>query len=110
METNTVLLDLETYNKLRDFHKKFKNVPKDKFIVVETGSSRYSELFFTSDEAIERIAKVNHHMNRQIEQFEKELERVRKREELTERDVNFDRFKTMTCREFRKWKKSLINK
>jgi hypothetical protein len=91
MEKDTVLLDVEKYNELRDFKQK---IEEGKTIVIISGWNYYRKDFITTEKALEEIAEAN-------KLLQKENEELRKPKEITLNDI-----KKMSYWEFRKWRKS----
>ena len=93
METNTVLLDVKTYNGLRDFKRE---IEEGKTLRIQ-GHGYYSQEFVTTEKAIEIIAELNQSLSKEIER----LRNINKPKETTFEDI-----KQMSYWEFRKWRKS----
>jgi len=66
MEKNTVLLDVNIYNELRDFKQK---IEEGKTISIVTSNWAYSKTFITTDEAIISIAETNKELGNKIEEL-----------------------------------------
>jgi hypothetical protein len=91
MEKDTVLLDVEKYNELRDFKQK---IEEGKTLVIALGWNYYRQEFITTEKAVEEIAAAN-------KLLKKEIEELRKPKEIILNDI-----KKMSYWEFRKWRKS----
>lgn len=91
MEKDTVLLDVEKYNELRDFKQK---IEEGKTLVITSGWNYYQQSFITTEKALIEIAEAN-------KLLQKENEELRKPKEITLNDI-----KKMSYWEFRKWRKS----
>jgi len=91
MEKDTVLLDVEKYNELRDFKQK---IEEGKTLVIISGWNFYRKDFITTEKALEEIAAEN-------KLLQKENEELRKSKEIKLNDI-----KKMSYWEFRKWRKS----
>lgn len=89
MEKDTVLLDIEKYNDLRDFQNKV----SEGYIEVYSNSER--TYFTTKDKAIEKIAKINAELISKLKKL-----KYPESEKKTLKDV-----KEMSVREFKKWRK-----
>lgn len=94
MEKNTVLLDVEKYNELRDFKQK---IEEGKTIVIVSGWNYYNREFITTEKAVEQIAEANKLLQKENE----DLRNANKPKELALNDI-----KKMSYWEFRKWRKS----
>ena len=94
MEKDTVLLDVEKYNELRDFKQK---IEEGKTICIITGNWSYSKTFITTDDAIKSIVETNKELGKEIER----LKNINNPKEVTLNDI-----KKMSYWEFRKWRKS----
>jgi hypothetical protein len=91
MEKDTVLLDVEKYNELRDFKQKME---EGKTLVIIDTRWDYSKKFVTESEAVKVIANDNNILR-------KEIEKLTVLKEITLNDI-----KKMSYWEFRKWRKS----
>jgi len=91
MEKDTVLLDVEKYNELRDFKQK---IEEGKTLVIISGWNFYRKDFITTEKALEEIAAEN-------KLLQKENEELRKSKEIKLNDI-----KKMSYWEFHKWRKS----
>ncbi len=90
MEKNTVLLDVEKYNELRDFKQ---NIEESKTLTVINSLYSYSSTFISTDEAVSKIGEANkklYNENRRLQQNE----------------ITVNNIKKMSYWEFRKWRKS----
>jgi hypothetical protein len=94
MQKDTVLLDIEKYNELRDFKQK---IEEGKTIIIVSGWDHYTKKFITTEKAVEEIAEAN-------KLLQKENEYLRKAEETNK--VTLNEIKKMSYWEFRKWRKS----
>jgi len=83
MEKDTVLLDVEKYNELRDFKQK---IEEGKTLNIISSSWHYSHRFISTDEAVLRIGEINKELSAEIEKLQN--------------------IKKMSYWEFRKWRKS----
>ncbi len=94
MEKDTVLLDVEKYNELRDFKQK---IEEGKTLNIISSSWHYSRTFISTDEAVLRIAEINKELTTEIER----LKNIKQPKEITLNDI-----RKMSYWEFRKWRKS----
>ena len=89
---NTVSLDLETYNKLRDFRD---GITKNGAITVFYGWNSWEQQLYTKDEAIISLAKANEELKAKIE----ELKHTDKKQ------PTIEEIRKMSWWQFRKWKR-----
>lgn len=91
---NTVLLDVEKYNELRDFKQKI----EEKYTYATKCSNYFYEVrYITTDEAIKEIEELNKSLSKRVE----DLKSANNPKEITIEDL-----KRMSYWEFRKWRKS----
>jgi len=98
MKNNQVTLNLEEYNRLRDFETEIK---KGFIAVIHTGSYSCTE-YIDKDKAVQEIAEQNKKLHEKIDELDAELFDFKNGniKEITITDV-----KEMSVRQFRKWKK-----
>lgn len=94
MEKDTVLLDIEKYNALRDFKLA---IEAGNTIVISSRNPYYKQMFITTDQAVAIIAESN-------KLLKKENEDLRKAHALKANSIND--LKKMSYLEWRKWRKS----
>ena len=70
MEMNTVYLDVETYNRLRDFKRE---IETGNTIYVKNRNSRSDETYISTDEAVKQITDVNSELIKIIENATKTI-------------------------------------
>ncbi|MBN2776735.1 MAG: hypothetical protein JXR36_03790 [Bacteroidales bacterium] len=88
---NTVNLDLETYNELREFRD---GIQRNGAITVSYGWNSWEQNLYTNNEAITELAKANEKLKAKIE-------------ELTDKkQPTVDEIKKMSCLQFCKWKRT----
>ena len=108
METNTVVLSLQDYNQLREFKEKMEegNTYKLPQPYVYGGGHYYigqtypATTYITTDEAVTDLLV----KNKQLSEINEGLERENR--ELYNNKVDVKALKTMTIREFLRWRKS----
>jgi hypothetical protein len=91
MEKDTVLLDVEKYNELRDFKKQMQ---EGKTLVITDTRWTYRKEFVTESEAVKEIANDNAILQKEIERL------------TTPKEITINDLKKMSYWEFRKWRKS----
>lgn len=101
MQKDTVLLDVEKYNELRDFKQKIEG---GKTIVIVSGWKYYDKKFITTEKAIELIADANKLLQKENELLQKENKELRNANNPKEKSLS--EVKKMSYWEFRKWRKS----
>lgn len=115
MSKNTVTLELEEYNKLRDFKKEIEN-GKVLEIAYYTGAYDFTKYvkFYTEDELITKLSEQYKELqaeNKQLQDNIKELKgNIKQIETIKPKEISIDDVKKMTCREFRKWRRSELKK
>lgn len=113
MDKNTVTLGLEEYNKLRDFKKEIEN---GKTLVILHYPQPYGPYtkFYTENEIITELSEQYKELQAENKQFQdniKELkENIEQIETIKPKEISIDDVKKMTCREFRKWRRSELKK
>lgn len=116
MEKDTVLLDVEKYNELRDFKKEVEESLKEsRFAVIEDrldaiGFNYHTRKYYTESEAILDFETRNKELeakNTELEAKNKELEAKIKKAGIKEPvEISINDLKKMSYWEFRKWRKS----
>lgn len=96
MKENTVILDVETYNNLRDFRK---TIESGGFVHIQSGTYSYREDFFTKDDGNAKLIKEIEELSNQIEDLKTPPEIIVDPEE------KINEIKKMNWWQFRKWKK-----
>jgi len=96
METNVVTLELEEYNRLRDFEK---DVNDYKTIIIETTKWDYCKKIITESEAVKIVANINVKLQEENNVLKDEVEYLK--------NYNFDQFRYMSIWEFLKWRKTI---
>ena len=101
MEKNTVLLDLKTYNRLRDFHTEVTKGKIPSYVLMDT--ARWCQHFYTKDEAIKNLMNDNEAMETKIDSLQTEIAKLKYPERVKPdlKDV-----KKMSIWQFIKWRKS----
>jgi hypothetical protein len=96
MEKDTVLLNVETYNELRDFKKEIEDGYTYRVYIGMWGSSLR---FIGTDEALEE-------MGQKLEEKQKEINELKKlsKKEPSKKEPSIDEIKSMSWWKFRKWK------
>ena len=100
MEKNTVLLSLEDYNRLRDFHDKVTKGEIPSYVLRD--ADRWCQHFYTKDEAINNLEADNEALLTNISDLEIEITKL-KYPEMYKPDLKD--VKKMTTREFKRWRK-----
>lgn len=93
MEPNTILLDVEKYNELRDFKL---NIEKGNTLYVYNNYGHYGAHFITESEAVEKLTK---HI-KELDDIIDELKNPKTKE------IDIREIKRMSIFEFLKWRKS----
>ena len=104
MKNNQVVLNLEEYNRLRDFETEIKkgntviNWDRDWDHHHQSGASS----FVSTDEAVKKIALQNEIAEKEINELRNKIWNL---EHLAEKKYTMANIKHISVREFRKWKK-----
>lgn len=94
MEKDTVLLDVEKYNELRDFKKKI----EEGYTLTIAYSSYYTDRWYiTTAKAVEEVVNANKELQKQIEDLKSGN---------TKKDLPISEIKKMSIWKFLKWRKS----
>lgn len=93
MEKNTVLLDLEDYNELREFKEK----TESGLIPVWSGCEMY--YYYSKAKAIKKIVEINNALNKQCQELKDKI--AGKPKETTLKDI-----KKMSIWQFIKWRRN----
>jgi hypothetical protein len=104
MEKDTVLLDVEKYNALRDFKEYI-----EKGNTLEVNNLRYNSYrrFITTDEAVKIIVKDRELIVSELEKENEDLKlQIRNLENPAPKEMSINDLKKMSYWEFRKWRKS----
>lgn len=107
MKKNTVILDLEIYNRLYDFEKNMKR--KNTVAFYRKNYDRYE--YLTTEQAVYNISIINDRLIEERDKLEsqiKVLEAEKNKKEEPEL-IAINDIKNMSVREFKKWKKKIIN-
>jgi len=111
MEKNTVLLDVEKYNELRDFKQK---IEEGKTFAIYTGFEFFKKSFITTDKAILAIADANSLLQKENEDLmwknrkateENELLQKANEDLIQKNRKATDKLRKMSYWEFRLWKR-----
>lgn len=95
MEANTVLLQTEEYNRLRDF---YKGIQEDKFVQIYSDHHyRYTVYYRTEKEVLKSLKDENKVLKKQLNQLKNPNEK------------NLEQIKNMSLWEFIKWRKNNNN-
>ena len=94
MKKDTVLLDVEKYNELRDFKQK---IEEGYTLAIASSSFYYDCKFITTDKAVEEVVSANKELQKQIE----DLRNGNQKKELPISEI-----KKMAILQFLKWRKS----
>lgn len=97
MEINTILLNLEVYNELRDFKKEIES--KNTCRVVSSGGWNNIS-YISTDVAIKE-------MSQRLDELEEENKVLRNFKYAVEKHPSISEIKNMSWWQFRKWKKSI---
>jgi hypothetical protein len=108
METNTVVLSLQDYNQLREFKEKMEKGNTYKLPQPYTygngqwflGQTYPATTYITTDEAVTDLLE----KNKQLSEINEEL--TKENRELYNNKVDIKALKTMTIREFLRWRKT----
>jgi MinD-like ATPase involved in chromosome partitioning or flagellar assembly len=109
MEKDTVLLDIEKYNELRDFKKEVEESLKEsRFAVIEDqrdvlGFIYHTRKYYTESEAILDFETRNKELEAKIEELEAKIKKAGIKEPV---EISINDLKKMSYWEFRKWRKS----
>ena len=97
MEKDTVLLDVLTYNELRDFKKEI--IANNTMVISGSGWTGFptEKRFISESETVKEIAQENAKLKEQIEELKKPKE---------QKEPSVYELKRMSYWEFRKWRKS----
>lgn len=98
MEKDTVLLDVETYNELRDFKKEIEDGNTYR---LEFGMWHNSLRFISTDEALKEMHQILEKMNQTLETKNKILEELKNS---SKKESSTEEIKTMSLWKFIKWK------
>jgi len=101
MEKNTILLDLNEYNELRDFKREIEDGNTYR---VSSTFTRVSA-FVSTDDAIEEMGNIIKITEEKLEAKEKEINELKSSKE---KQLTVDEIKNMSWRKFKKWKKSKL--
>ena len=105
MKKDTVLLDVEKYNVLRDFKEYI-----EKGNTLEINNSRYNSYhrFITTDEAVKILVnESNDLIKTQAEELNRLLKQISDLQEINKpKEITINDLKKMSYWEFRKWRKS----
>jgi len=104
MEKDTVLLDVEKYNVLRDFKEYI-----EKGHTLEVNNSRYNSYrrFITTDEAVKIVVKERELIVAELEKENTDLRlQINTLENPAPKEITINDLKKMSYWEFRKWCKS----
>lgn len=109
MENNTVILDIEEYNKLRDFKKSIEAGEVCLIANINLFSQKMGEWKFYKAEKLDKIIvaeniKLSASLSAEKTRNAKLIEQIQSNKTKTR-----DELKKMSIWEFRKWKKSLHN-
>lgn len=109
IQKDTVIISIKDYNELRDFNEAIKRGDT-------VTNAYYGWKFYKPDEACKELNDVNnslrdnnHELTRLLEKYKTENPFAYKAAEITSDEIKKE-FKSMTPREFRKWKKTEMKK
>ena len=111
MDKNTVILDVDTYNELRDYKQNHHN-NKIYTLISDRSGNRYA--FFTKDESLEILNKNLEKSEKLVQEyFDKIQELSRENTILKDKQpipkiVGIEDIKKMSIWEFKKWRKSNV--
>jgi len=94
MEKDTVLLDVEKYNELRDFKQK---IEEGYTLTIASSNFYYDRRFITTDKAVEEVVSANKELQKQIEDL---------RNGNQNKELPISEIKKMSIWQFFKWRKS----
>ena len=104
MKTNTVILSIDDYNRLRDFRENIKN---EKVILVTCSdyNDEYDDdyVFITKDKALKMAEEANISLLEEINELKEEVNKLKNTE--TPKEYIIDELKSMSIWQFSKWKK-----
>lgn len=104
MEKNTVLLDVKTYNVLRDFKQK---IEEDYTIKINRGWNSDEQTYITTSQTVKEIAEINKQIGKQLEeQIENYPNNYAKISSLKKTIENIQQ---MSLFQFLRWKRKKVN-
>ena len=104
MEKDTVLLDVEKYNVLRDFKE---HIEKGNTLEVNNSLFNSRRRFITTDEAVKIVVKERELIVAELEKENTDLRlQIKTLESPLPKEISINDLKKMSYWEFRKWRKS----
>ncbi len=109
MEKNTLLIDIEVYNQLRDFKREME-LGNTLMVYPHSIQSNYEQYhpiisrYITRDEAVKEVVDENNKLNDEIEKLKSQIEKLKSQNK--PKEISLSDVKKMSLWEFRKWRKS----